>query len=180
MSLNLLPSQAKFQVEKIRAITLSKRLLTIFLIIWIVLVVFIFGFEQGGKWWLLKQKAGYQTVLASYLQLSTEIVVSQTIKFRAKLLGKVLADRFEYAQAFNIVGKAFDSSFKIKDFELKDKSFFLVSVIADSDESMKLLESRIGEINLGKEAAIKNIVVKSATYSKIENQWLLTVEVYLK
>ncbi len=107
MSLNLLPSQAKFQVEKIRAMALSRKIMVIFLVTWVVLVLVVLGLEQGEKWWLDKQNMGYKSVVADYLQSSSEIVTSQTIKFRAKLLGKVLADRFEYADAFKVVGTAF-------------------------------------------------------------------------
>ncbi len=180
MSLNLLPNQAKFQVKKIRAIALSRKIMITFLIIWVVLVLVVLGLEQGEKWWLNKQNMGYKLVVADYLQSSPEIVTSQTIKFRAKLLGKVLADRFEYADAFKIVGTAFDDSIKIKDFELKEKSFFLVSVVVEDNQTMKLLENRIGEINFGGEPAIKKIVIKSVVFTKVEAKWLLTMEVYLK
>lgn len=180
MSLNLLPSQAKFQVEKIRAVVLSRKILTIFLIIWVILVLGVFGYEIGEKWWLGGLQKQYQIVMSDYLKSTSEIETSQTIKFRAKLLGKVLADRFEYAQAFSAVGDIFGEGIKIKDFELKDRRFFLMSVVASDSESMKLLESRIETINLGADPLIKNIVIKSAGFTKDTALWLVTLEVYLK
>ncbi|PJE67204.1 hypothetical protein COU93_00045, partial [Candidatus Shapirobacteria bacterium CG10_big_fil_rev_8_21_14_0_10_36_6] len=101
-------------------------------------------------------------------------------KFRAKLLGKVLRERFEYAQAFNMVENIFDSKIEIRDFELKEKKYFVMSVIASSDDAMKQVETRVAEVNMGTEPEVKNIVVKSAVYTKNTAQWLVTMEVYLK
>jgi len=178
MSLNLLPSQAKFQVEIIKAKSLSRKVLTIFLIIWVILVSVILVLKQRG--WLKKEKIKYEVALSGYLQLSSEIITSQSIKFRAKLLGKVLRERFEYAQAFNMVENIFDSKIEIRDFELKEKKYFVMSVIASSDDAMKQVETRVAEVNMGTEPEVKNIVVKSAVYTKNTAQWLVTMEVYLK
>ncbi len=180
MSLNLLPSQAKFQMDKIKATALSRKIMTIFLITFIVITILVLGVEQGAKWVLNLQSNKYQSAMNSYLQSSTEIVTSQLIKFRAKLLGKVLADRFEYADAFGVVGNIFDPSIKVKDFDLKEKSFFVMTVIANSADSMKLLESRVVEINSGAESQIKKVVIKSVTYSKQTLEWLVEMEVFLK
>lgn len=179
MSLNLLPSQAKFQVEIIKAKSLSRKVLTIFLIIWVILVSVILVLKQKD-WWLKKEKIKYEVALSGYLQLSSEIITSQSIKFRAKLLGKVLRERFEYAQAFNMVENIFDSKIEIRDFELKEKKYFVMSVIASSDDAMKQVETRVAEVNMGTEPEVKNIVVKSAVYTKNTAQWLVTMEVYLK
>lgn len=180
MSLNLLPSQAKFQAEKIRANALAKKILTFFLIGWVVVVLVILAVEQGYKMWLKNQKVKYDNVVSNYMQSASEIVVSQTVKFRAKLLGKVLTDRFEYSDAFNVVGNIFDSSVAIKDFELKENSYFTMMVSVSDSPSMTKLESRIKEINLGNEEKIKNVKLNSASYSKSSGEWLVNLEVYLK
>jgi hypothetical protein len=181
MSLNLLPSQAKFQAEKIKAISLAKKILTIFLILWVFVVMIILGIEQGYKIWLNNQNVKYQDVVSNYMQSAQEIVVTQTIKFRAKLLGKVLADRFEYSDAFNVVGNIFDSNIVIKDFELKENRYFMMTVEASDSTAMTTLESRIKEINLlGSEPKVKNIVLNSASYSKSAKKWEVNLEVYLK
>jgi len=180
MSLNLLPNQAKFQMEKMKAMALGRKILTIFLIVWVILVLIVFSAFWGAQWWLDQENTKYQNVVADFLQSSNEIVTSQTIKFRSKLLGKVLADRFEYADAFNLVGGVFDQRVSIKDFELKEKSFFIMSVTATDAESMKMIESRVEEINSGTDPKIKKVTIKSASYSKITNEWLVALEVYLK
>lgn len=180
MSLNLLPNQAKFQVEKMRAIALTRKVLTIFLVVWVMIVLIIFGILLGSKWWLDKENGKYQSVVADFLQSSNEIVTSQTIKFRTKLLGKVLTDRFEYSEAFNLVGTIFDSKAIIKDFELKEKSFFVMTVTAADTQAMKDLESRVAEINKGLEPKISKIVIKSASFTKTDQLWVVVLEVYLK
>lgn len=179
MSLNLLPNQAKFRIDEMRSVTLSKKFLKIFLFVWVILVSIVFALLQGEMWWLSKKNEQYKVVSDSYLQSANEIVISQMIKFRAKLLGKVLTERFEYADAFGVVGKIFDSKIKIKDFELKEKSFFLMNVVAPDNESMKLVESRVNEINSGVEPNIKKVVIKSTNYSKSLGEWLVSLEVYL-
>jgi len=180
MSLNLLPSQAKFQMDKIRATTQSKTVVKYFLSIWIGIVVIILLVLQGENIWLSNLNTKYKVAVVDYLSSSQEIVVSQTIKFRTKLLAKVLADRFEYANAFTMVGNIFDKSITIKDFELKEKKYFVVGVIASSNDAMKEVETRVAQVNTGVEPDIKNIVIKSVLYSKISNDWLIAMEVYLK
>lgn len=180
MSLNLLPSQAKFQVDKIRATTLSRRVVKYFLILWVLSVIIIMLVLQGENVWLSNLNAKYKVAVNDYLSSSQEIVVSQTIKFRTKLLAKVLADRFEYANAFTMVGNIFDKSITIKDFELKEKKYFVVSVIASTNDAMKQVESRVDEVNSGAISEVKNIVIKSVLYSKVSNDWLVSMEVYLK
>ncbi|MFA7300933.1 MAG: hypothetical protein WC069_01300 [Candidatus Shapirobacteria bacterium] len=180
MSLNLLPSQAKFQVEKIRAASLSKKILTSFLVVWVVLVLIVFFVRQVELWLVTKQNDKYKSLVASYLESSDEIVTSQIIKFRTKLLGKVLTDRFEYSNAFNVVGNIFDPQIIINDFELKEKTFFEMTVEAGSPELMKSIESRVSQINLGASPEVKRIVIKSATYSKTLLKWVVALEVYIK
>lgn len=180
MSLNLLPSQAKFQVERMQAIALSRKILTIYLVAWVIITAIIFASEQGVIWWLKQENNKYQAIVADFLQSSSEIVTSQTIKFRAKLLGKVLADRFEYSDAFNIVGSIFDSNLVVKNFELKERTYFAMTIVASDAAAMKSLESKVDEINSGVDPKIKKIVLQSASYSKISREWLVSMEVYLK
>jgi len=180
MSLNLLPSQAKFQVERMRAIALSRRILTIVLVVWVSLTILVFAFEQGAKWWLEQENLKYKTVVADFLQSSSEIVTSQTIKARAKMLGTVLASRFEYSDAFNVVGNIFDKKLIIKDFELKEKSYFVMTVVATDEDAMRSLESKVMEINAGSDPKINKIVINGASFSKLSAEWLVSMEVYLK
>lgn len=179
MSLNLLPSQAKFQMDKIRAVNLSKKILIYFLSIWVVVVLFIFIIIWSEGWWLNNQNTKYQVMVNDYLKSSNEIVVSQLIKFRTKLLGIVLTDRFEYSEAFGIVEKIFNPEIKIKDFELKDKSYFVMSVTVSSTELLKSLESRVVEVNSGAVLKIKRIDIKSAVYSKLNSEWIVSMEVFI-
>lgn len=177
MSLNLLPSQAKFQMEKIRTILLTRKILLIFLVIWVVVVLLLISVEKLANWQLTNENNKYKKLVTDYLQLSNEIVVSQTIKFRAKLLGKVLLDRFEYADAFMVVGTVFDPSITVKNFELKENSFFNITVVANDAKMMTDIENRISEINSGKVPKIKSATIKSVSFLKSSLQWVVNLEV---
>lgn len=180
MSLNLLPSQAKFQMDKIRAKSLGRKIVSYFLAVWVIVVLIILSILWVENWWLSQLDKKYKLAVSDYLSLSQEIVVSQTIKFRTKLLAKVLNDRFEYSNAFETVGGIFDSNVSVKDFQLKDKSFFALSVTANNNEAVKQIESRVDEINLGLVPEIKKILIKTVIYSKADKSWLILLEVYLK
>lgn len=180
MSLNLLPSQAKFQATKIRAIMQGRKVIKIFLSLWIIVALMVFTIYWGERWWSDRLSKKYDVVVSDYLNSSFEIVTNQTIKFRTKLLSKVLADRFEYSNAFGIVGNIFDPVIKIQDFALKEKKYIEMTVVASDNESMKLIESRIGEINLGNEPSISKIVVKDISYTIKTTDWLVSMEVYIK
>jgi len=180
MSLNLLPSQAKFQMEKIRMVGLSHKILKYFLVVWVMVVLVTVVVLQGQNWWLSQLDKKYQAIVSDYLSSSTEITVSQTIKFRTKLLAKVLSDRFEYSSAFAIVGNVFDPVIKIKDFELKEKKYISMIVKADDKDQMNLIESRIGEINLGAEPGIAKIDITQVEYVVPTGSWEVSMEVYIK
>jgi hypothetical protein len=124
MNLNLLPSQAKFQAERMRMEKLAKKILIIVAIVWVVAAVLIFAFWGGSGFVLGKEKDKYKKAVSSYLSLSDEVITSQLIKYRAKVLGKVLSDRFEYSTAFKKVSGLFGDQIKIAGFELRETSMF--------------------------------------------------------
>jgi hypothetical protein len=179
LDLNLLPSQAKFQAVLMRMKGLAKRTTTILIIVWLSVVLIVSILWLGGRWWLESAKANYQKELNSFLSMSEVTVTSQIVKFRAKLLGKILADRFEYYGAFSKVSKLFAEEVTVKDFTLKDMTKFKLTLLVGRGELLDGVEKRIEEINKGLVAGIKGAKILEVSYSRAGREWTVNLEVEL-
>lgn len=178
--LNLLPSQAKFQAVKMRMKALAKKITIGVALIWLVVVLTVLTALFGGKWMLNSEKTKYQREMNAFLTMSDSIVTSQIIKFRAKLLGKILTDRFEYYNAFSRVGKLFSAETVIKDFVLKDKSVFKLTLLVNRGGLLDEVEKRVEEINKGEEPGVKKATISSVSYSRPDRSWTVNMEVTLQ
>ena len=125
------------------------------------------------------EKAKYQKELNSFLSISDGVVTSQLIKYRAKFLEKVLIDRFEYYEAFSKVGKLFSDKVVIKDFVLKDRAVFMLTLLVNRGELLDEVEKRVEEINSGMEEGVKRAKISGVSYSKSDSGWTVDLEVKL-
>lgn len=177
MNLNLLPSQAKFQAFKIK----FKKKTVIFVwglsALWFVVTLVIFGiwfFTQANY---KREEKLYNREVEAYKALSDKVVLSEQIKYRAKMVGEVLSNRFEYGEAFSKINNLFSENVLIEDFKLEDKSTFSLDgmVLGSNIDEVEL---RIEEINNGEVDEFKSAKIKALSLD--QQEWDFGMEVVLK
>lgn len=180
LNLNLLPNQAKFQAERMKLQALFKKIMIYAIVVWVMIVVIVGGLYFGSDYVLSLEEKKYSQTLASYKAMAPEVIAGQTLKYRAKMLGQVLKERFEYSAAFERVNSLFKENVKIAKFELKDKERFDVQVEGIGPSAIEYLESRVAEVNEGKVEGINKAVMGEVVHTQSDDKWNVAMEVYLK
>lgn len=178
MDLNLLPSGAKFQASKVK---LQKRVNKI--IIWIVsgwvgVGLIILGLTVAVKWKTATAETQLKKAQSDYSAMSSNIITSQSLKYRAKIVGQVLNSRFEYGKAFEAINSLFPTGVQLTDFKLSDKGGFELSATTDGSGNMDKMETLVDDINNGSNEEFKDAKITALSYSA--GTWTLGVEVHLK
>ncbi|MFA5025945.1 MAG: hypothetical protein WC503_05555 [Candidatus Shapirobacteria bacterium] len=179
-NLNLLPSQAKFQAARMKLQKIIRQYMVISAISWVlvVIVTFILFFSNGII--LNAEKKKYDEALNIFKGMSEEVVLSQQIKYRIKVLGQILKDRFEYSIAFEKVTSIFSEKAKLTKFDIdKEKRFKIIVSTADKD-GVNYIEDKVFEVNKGEIEGIKNISISSVKYVAETRNWDIIMGVILK
>lgn len=179
LNINLLPSQAKFQADKIKLKKTIRRYEVMIIAVWLVFLIGAIFLYFGSGIILTSSQKKYQRAVNIFQSNTEEIVLNQLLKYRAKSLGQVLNQRFEYAASFEKVVSIFSDKAKVSKFELndEDKSFKIV-VTTTNKEGIDYVEDRIDEVNGGKVEGIKKITITGISY-KIKGEWLIDLEVMI-
>lgn len=179
MSLNLLPSEAKFQAQRIKLKGLINNFLWIVGGIWVLLIVLPFA------WWFFlnfrvdQLNKKYQTKLNEYKSRIEEVALTQKIKYQAKVVAKVLDSRFEYGEAMNLVNNVFPENIRIDDIQIKDNRVFEVSGGSKDGTLMSEVEEKISEINNGQVEGLKSAKMIKIEIDPIKG-WQFIVDLTLK
>jgi len=179
LNLNLLPSQAKFEATRMKLQGVLKRYMSLAVLLWIVVVIIVVVLYFGSDFILKLQKKKYDQSLNNFKGLSQEIVTNQLLKYRSKVLGEVLKNRFEYSSAFEKINSIFAQKAKVSNFKLNDNKMFLVEVTAADKEAVNFVEDKVTDINNGKEEGVEKAEIKSADY-QLGSNWTIEMEVYIK
>ncbi len=175
--LNLLPSVAKFQAAKVK---LKKKIIffsTIFLAIWVFLLVVVFVWLGINNILLTRAKKNNTMVLDQYKSLVTNVVLSKKNKHQAKIVGSVLSKRFEYGASIEKIINLFSGAIILEDFKIADKKHFVLNGKVNDGSEFIQVEEMIRDINLGlmpdfKSAKLSNISIK-------DNVWIFEMGVDL-
>ena len=179
LNINLLPSQAKFQADKIKLKKTIRHYEMMVLGGWLLLVVGTFVLFFGSGFLLNNSQKKYQQAVNIFQSDTEGIVLNQLLKYRAKALGQVLNDRFEYAASFEKINSIFSEKAKVSEFELNDKDkIFTMTVTATDKEGVDYVEDRVLEVNEGKVDGIKKITISGVTY-EVGGQWSIKMEVMI-
>jgi hypothetical protein len=177
--LNLLPSSAKFQAERVRWQKGVKIYWWFLGIVWLVLVLVVFGWWLIVKYGLVSLEKKYQRVLGSYRSLAGEVWGNERLKYKTKIVGETLVGRFEYGSTIKKMDELFPSQkIRIGDFELVERKKFLVKGEIDDGPNLDELEARILEINRGESELFKKASLLSL--GLIRGFWNFELEVELK
>jgi hypothetical protein len=176
--LNLLPSSAKFQAERMRLKTIVNSFLWVFGGIWLLLVISGFLFDFVLNFNLKKLNTEYKTVSSQYKSLSENMVLNQKIKYQAKIVAKVLSDRFEYGESMKLVSSLFSDKIIIDNLDITDKKKFEISGSVVEGENMNEVEKLVEQINSGLVDGVKSAEIKNVSVDTIKG-WNFTMEVEL-
>lgn len=174
--LNLLPSVAKFQAAKIR---LKKKIflfMSIFLGVWVTFMVLIFIFFGVNSLLLIKAKRDNETALDKYKSLVTNVVLSKKNKYQAKIVGKVLSERFEYGSSIEKIMGIFSGDITLEDFKIKNKKQFILNGATPGSNFIKV-EEMVRDINLGLDPDFKSAKLTGVSIGSF--LWRFEMEVNL-
>jgi hypothetical protein len=177
--LNLLPSQAKFQAERMRLKAVINNFLWIFGGVWVLLVIVIFLLELVLNFSLKKFNNDYKKVSTQYQSLAENMVLTQKIKYQAKVVAKVLSDRFEYGKSMKLVKSLFSEKLLIKNMEMTDTKGFQVEGSVEAGEDMNELEDKVNYINSGLVDGVVSAQIKDVSIDTVKG-WTFVMEVKLK
>ncbi|MDD4026908.1 MAG: hypothetical protein PHO75_01800 [Candidatus Shapirobacteria bacterium] len=174
--LNLLPSVAKFQAARIN---LKKKIglaMAIFLGVWILSIIIVFVWIGINNFLLNKDKKQNTLALDRYKTLVTNVVISKRNKYQAKLVGKVLKERFEYGASIDKITNLFSENIALENFEIKEKKQFLLKYSLTNGTNLVEIEEKVRDINLGLMSDFKSAKLSSI---KIDGIWTVEMEVSL-
>ena len=176
--INLLPSQAKFQAKRVALKAKINFFLWIFGGIWVVLLILVLGGFFISKMALNQVNKKYQTDLNQYKSLLGSMVVNQQVKYRAKIVGQVLGERFEYGSSIERIRSIFAENIKIDDIGIEGKKQFTLEGSVNDGKYVSEVEEKIVEINNGELEGFTKAVLKDI---QIDNGvWIFKMEVYLE
>lgn len=178
MSLNLLPSEAKFQAQRMRIRKIANTSLWIIGGVWFLLLIISFGLSFFLSWKLKQLDKRYQTKFNDYKSRVDEITLTQKIKYQAKIVAKVLDSRFEYGKSMTLVNNVFSDKVRVDDIKLGDDRSFEVNGGSVDGEAINEIESKVNEINNGLVEGFSSADIASIELSPTKG-WLFKVKLYL-
>jgi hypothetical protein len=176
--INLLPSQAKFQAKKVALKAKITSFLWVFGGVWVLLLIIVLGGFFVSQVVLTQVNKKYQSNLTQYKSLLGNMAINQQVKYRAKIVGQVLGERFEYGSSIEKVKSLFSENIKIDDIEIEEKEKFSLKGSVTDGRYVSEVEEKVVAINNGEleefsKAVLKDIQIASGV-------WVFKMEVTLK
>jgi hypothetical protein len=178
MDLNLLPSQAKFQAKKNQLMATVRKWSYVFGALWLGALVVVFAWWMLSGMQLKSSQKDYKKVLADYEGLSDGAVLSERLKYQAKLVGQVLNERFEYGEAIKKVSGLFSDRIKLNDVNLTEKNLFRLVGTTEGIKGSDEVEEKAAMINRGEVEGLESAEIRSLGWSS--NFWDFELEVKSK
>jgi len=178
LNLNLLPSQARFQAAKIKLKRQVRLIMVVVVSLWLAAGLSVAVLTILTAISIKTAETKYKRVESDYLNQKDNIVINQKLKYKAKLVGGVLGQRFEYGEAFETINLLFPDGILLRNFELKDKGVFTMTGTTSGRDNVEMLEMLIEDINQGRNEKFMTAFLTSIG-EKDEN-WTFTMEVKMK
>lgn len=178
MNLNLLPSQAKFQASRIKLKARIRTFLISLVGVWLLIVLVVVGMWVNGNSRVSSSTKRYNEAVKQYVSLSNNVTLNQRLKYQAKLVGKILNERFLYSMPLRKVSNIFSNAIVIEDSKIRDQNSFVLSGSFVGNKNMDEIENKIHDINSGSLEGFTSAKVTSLTTSG--GLWKFEVEVNTK
>ncbi|MEI8067774.1 MAG: hypothetical protein WCG91_02340 [Candidatus Shapirobacteria bacterium] len=177
--LNLLPSRAKFQAAKIKLKKTIMSFVWIFVFTWVALLTVVLAIFFISKFSLDLTSKKYTSEQNQYKALADDVSISYQIKYRAKLVGKVLKDRFEYGNSITKIYNIFSADVLINNYEIKGEKTFSVNGKVLDGANLDEVEEKEREINRGDSEDFVSAKLISIKMNP-DKSWNFAMEVKLK
>lgn len=176
LNLNLLPSRAKFQATKILWNSRINKFMLWMVVVWMFVVAVVMGISVYAGISKKTSDSRLATTETEYKSFNLAIQNNQRLKYKAKLVGEVLASRFEYSKAFKGAQDFFPEGVTMTKFTLgEDKILKLEGTARNKD--LEKVEKQVQYTNGGHSDIYKRAKISSLYWS--DGFWKFTVEVTL-
>ncbi|HEX8923699.1 MAG TPA: hypothetical protein VF828_03120 [Patescibacteria group bacterium] len=177
--MNLLPSQAKFQVKKMRLKKIVNMTMICIGAVWLFLIAIVLVTQFVVNTQVSAAENNYNKSVSTLKSLSDTILVNQEIKFRAKEVGQILSQRFEYGKALNKILTLFqEGNITISNYDIQEARVIHIIGIAQDKDGMNLLEKKVLSINRGDEKDIASAELGSLGFK--DGVWNFSLEIIFK
>jgi len=177
MELNLMPSVAKFQAEKIKFSERIKSMTISLLVVWVAVLVVVMAVYLFFKFNYSNVNNKYEVLLKDYKKMAEDVIINQELRYKAKLVGQVLDKRFEYSVAFAKMNSLFGEDVVIEEMNLDGNSTVSITAYVLGGDAMDRIEAQIMDINNGLVDGFSNAVLGSIGLDG--NKWSFSMEVDL-
>ena len=174
--LNLLPSRAKFQAKRTSIKKKIESFLWVFGGVWVLTLVIVLGLFFISQMILGTFEEKYNKGLNAYKTLLGEMVVNQQVKYQAKVVSKVLSERFEYGASIESVRSLFDEGVELNDIDIERNDAFSLSGTIRDGRLMDGIEEKVVMINQGEIDGFERAELNSVGISN--DGWSFTMEVF--
>ncbi|MCW1948828.1 MAG: hypothetical protein KIH89_000025 [Candidatus Shapirobacteria bacterium] len=148
--------------------------------LWLVALLTIFGLSFFMSWKQKDLDKKYQTKLNTYKSMVEEINLTQRIKYQAKVVARVLENRFEYGKSMMLVNNVFPNSVKVEDIQLSNNhTSFRITGNTSAGTVMDEVEDKISLINSGGVEGLASAEIVSVNVSPLKG-WSFTTDLFLK
>ncbi|HOR02272.1 MAG TPA: hypothetical protein PKZ92_03380 [Candidatus Woesebacteria bacterium] len=177
--LNLLPSEAKFQAEKIKIKGMINNFLWIFGGFWFLLLVGVVVVSLVMQLSLKGLTKEYEKNQNEYQALAGSMATNQKVKYQAKVVSKVLVDRFEYGKSMEMIKNLFSQDIVISNLEIGERKVFTIFGTVVDGSKLSEVEQKVIDINYDLIEGFSSAKMTGLSYDPIKN-WQFQVEVKLK
>lgn len=176
--LNLLPSQAKFQAERMHL----KKMISNFIWVmgggWLTVVIVVLGLNLLAQLSLNQLNKKHQKTADQYKSLAQNMLISQQVKQQAKVVATVLQKRFEYGSSMEKIKNIFSDKIVINGFHLTEDKTYKLEVSVPNPIDFDEVELKIDDINQGSLEGFKSAKLEKLEIDKAKG-WIFNMEVIL-
>ena len=155
MGLNLLPNEARFQLEKMKFNKLVLQIVVGIAAGWTVVIVVVMSVYWANRLKKEKVEKTYNSLNEQYMSMSEGVVVNQRLRQKLKLASEILDKRFEYGQMFKTIDSLFGDEVTMTDMKMKADKTYILSGEVETGEIMDAVERKVMDINDG---VVENVV----------------------
>ncbi|MBP6891912.1 hypothetical protein KBB92_03210 [Candidatus Shapirobacteria bacterium] len=177
-NLNLLPNQAKFQLERMQLKAKIRKIIIIVVITWLSVGLITLALNMAVDSVFKSEDRKYQQSLTTLRSMDKEITLSQLIKYRIKVLGEVLSERYEYSTAFENINNLFSPQASLDKFNMDEHRNYTIEISVKDEDTLNFVEDKVKRINNGEVEGVKKVNMKKAVVDG--ELWKVNMEVIIK
>lgn len=176
--LNLLPNVAKFQAAKIKVKKKVKTASIIIAGLWVLSIVIVFSVWYINQKRVELEQKRYDRAVNEFQSLKTEIVLTQQLKYKAKLVGDVMNSRFEYSYIFKLLEDLFTEKIIVEKTQIERQDAISISGRALAVSDFNEVEEKIKQIKAGLIPGFERIKINNLVLDN--SGWSFSTEVNLQ